>query len=155
MAASSEAALADRTLVITRILGAPRALVFKAWTQPEHLARWWGPRGFTLPECKVDFRVGGRFYMLMRSPEGTDHRLHGTYREIAPPDRLVCTWAWEDEDGRLGHETRLTVSFAEDGEKTRLTLHQAVFESVEARDSHDDGWTTCLERFAAYVEQAA
>jgi uncharacterized protein YndB with AHSA1/START domain len=155
MAASTEAAVADRTLVITRMLGAPRALVFKAWTHPEHLARWWGPRGYTLPECKVDFRPGGAFFMLMRSPEGTDHRLRGTYREITPPERLVCTWAWEDEDGTLGHETVLTVSFAEEGDKTKLTLHQAVFESVTARDAHNEGWTRCLERLAAYVEEAA
>ena len=93
--------------------------------------------------------------MLMRSPEGTDHRLHGTYREIAPPERIACTWAWEDENGQLGHETTLTVSFAEERGKTKLTLHQAVFETVESRDAHDDGWTTCLERFAAYVQQAA
>jgi uncharacterized protein YndB with AHSA1/START domain len=146
---------ADRTLTITRTLDAPRALAFKVWSQPEHLARWWGPRGFTLPECKVDFRAGGSFFMLMRSPEGNDHRLRGTYREIDPPARIACTWAWEDEDGKLGHETVLTVSFAEAGEKTRLTLHQAVFESLEARDSHNDGWTTCLERLAAYVAQAA
>jgi uncharacterized protein YndB with AHSA1/START domain len=153
--ASSSATVADRTLTITRTLDAPRALAFKVWTQPEHLARWWGPRGFSLPECKVDFRPGGAFFMLMRSPEGTDHRLRGTYREIAPPERIACTWAWEDEEGKLGHETMLTVSFAEDGAKTKLTLHQAVFESAAARDDHEDGWTTCLERLAAYIAQAA
>jgi uncharacterized protein YndB with AHSA1/START domain len=153
--ASSDTPVADRTLVITRVLDAPRELAFKVWTQPEHLARWWGPRGYTLPECKVDFRPGGAFYMLMRSPEGTDHRLRGTYRDIAPPERIACTWAWEDEEGKLGHETILTVSFAEDRGKTKLTLHQAVFESVQARDDHNDGWTTCLERLATYIEQAA
>ena len=153
--ASNDAPVADRTLIITRMLDAPRALVFKAWSQPEHLARWWGPRGFTLPECKVDFREGGAFFMLMRSPEGNDHRLRGMYQEIAPPERIACTWAWEDDAGQLGHETKLTVSFAEERGKTKLTLHQAVFESVAARDSHNEGWSTCLDRFAAYVEQIA
>jgi uncharacterized protein YndB with AHSA1/START domain len=155
MATASSSAVADRTLTITRTLDAPRALAFKVWSQPEHLARWWGPRGYTLPRCEMDFRPGGAFYLVMRSPEGTDHRLRGTYREIAPPERIACTWAWEDDEGKLGHETMLTVSFSEAGDKTRLTLHQAVFESLEARDAHNDGWTTCLERLAAYVAQAA
>jgi uncharacterized protein YndB with AHSA1/START domain len=157
--ASSSAAAgthaADRTLTITRTLDAPaRARVqgLVAARAPRALV---GPARLTLPECKVDFRPGGSFFMLMRSPEGNDHRLRGTYREIDPPTRIACTWAWEGEDGKLGHETMLTVSFADAGEKTRLTLHQAVFESVEARDSHNDGWTTCLERLAAYVAQAA
>jgi uncharacterized protein YndB with AHSA1/START domain len=153
--APADARVADRALTITRTLDAPRALVFKIWSQPEHLARWWGPRGFTLPECKVDFRPGGSFFMLMRSPEGTEHRVRGVYREIAPPERIACSWAWEDAEGKLGHETLLTVSFAEAGTKTRLTLHQAVFESDSARDAHEDGWTTCLERLAAYVHQVA
>jgi uncharacterized protein YndB with AHSA1/START domain len=147
--------VAERTLTITRTLDAPRTLAFKVWSQPEHLARWWGPRGFTLPRCEMEFRPGGAFYLVMRSPEGTDHRLRGVYREIAPPERIACTWAWEDDEGKLGHETILTISFAEAGEKTRLTLHQAVFESREARDAHQDGWTTCLERLAAYVQQVA
>jgi uncharacterized protein YndB with AHSA1/START domain len=156
--ASNRAAAADRTdrtLTITRTLDAPRALAFKVWSQPEHLARWWGPRGFSLPRCEMDFRPGGAFYLVMRSPEGTTHRLRGVYREIAPPERIACSWAWEDDEGKLGHETILTVSFAEAGERTKLTLHQAEFESVEARDKHQDGWTTCLERLAAYIAQAS
>jgi uncharacterized protein YndB with AHSA1/START domain len=99
----------------------------------------------------------------MRAPDGTDHRLRGTYREIVPPERIACTWAWEDADGTRGHETLLTVTFTEagteagaaPGAQTTLILHQAVFESQGARDAHEDGWTTCLERLAAYVRDAA
>ncbi len=156
MAAETDAVASapERVLVLTRVLDAPRALVFRAWTRPEHLVRWWGPKGFTAPSCQMDVRPGGAFRILMRSPEGTDHRVRGVYREIVEPERLVFTWAWEDEDGRLGHETVVTVTLAEQGAKTELTLHQAVFESVTARDSHKGGWTECLERLAEYLASA-
>jgi len=156
MAASPELVRepADRVLVITRVLDAPRTLVFKVWTQPEHLARWWGPTGFTLPDCKVELHEGGAFRCHMRSPEGSDHRMHGVYREIVAPERLSFTWSWIDEDGNPGHETLVTVLLeeaGEQGEKTRLTLHHAIFESESARDAHKGGWTECFERLAAYV----
>ena len=144
----------ERVLVITRVLEAPRALVFKVWTQPEHLVRWWGPTGFTLPDCKVELRKGGAFRCHMVSPENSHHHMHGAYQEILPPERLSFTWAWIDEDGKRGHETLVTVLLEEagaQGEKTRLTLHQAVFESETARDAHEGGWTQCFERLVAYV----
>ncbi len=144
----------ERVLVITRVLDAPRVLVFKVWTQPEHLVRWWGPSGFTLPDCKVELQEGGAFRCHMRSPEGTNHHMHGVYREIVAPERLSFTWAWIDEAGQRGHETLVTVLLEEagaQGEKTRLTLHHAVFESESARDAHNGGWTECFERLAAYV----
>ncbi len=156
MAAGTDAVAGapERVLVLTRLFDAPRALVFRAWTRPEHLVRWWGPKGFTTPSCEMDVRPGGAFRILMRSPEGTDHRLRGVYREIVEPERLVFTWAWEDEDGNPGHETVVTVTLAEQGARTELTLHQAVFESVTARDSHRGGWTECLERLAEYLASA-
>ncbi|MEO3430582.1 SRPBCC domain-containing protein [Pelagibius sp. CAU 1746] len=144
----------DRVLVITRVLDAPRALVFKVWTQPEHLVRWWGPKGFTLPDCTVELRPGGAFRCLMRSPEGTDHRMHGAFREIVEPEKVSFTWAWVDEEGHAGHETLVTVLLEEagaDGAQTKLTLHHAVFESESARDAHNGGWSECMERLAAYV----
>jgi len=153
--AASPVSPTGRELVITRILDAPRALVFKVWTQPEHVVRWWGPKGFTLPSYKADFRSGGAYRYLMRSPEGTEHRLVGTFREIFEPERLVFPFAWEDEEGKLGPETLVTVTLEEQGAKTKLTLHQAVFESVTARDSHNQGWSETLDRLAAYVKQAA
>src|SRR2546430_15569124 len=141
-------------LVITRVLDAPPRLVFKAWTEPERLVRWWGPQGFTTPSCKMDARPGGAFRFCMRSPEGTDHWLQGIYREVVEPRRLVFTWAWEDAQGKPGHETVVTVTFAEQGGKTKLTLHQAIFESVSARDAHQSGWASRPECLAAYLAKA-
>lgn len=144
----------DRVLVITRELDAPRALVFKVWSQPEHLVRWWGPQGFTLPDCTVEFHPGGAFRCLMRSSEGSDHRMHGVYREIVEPEKISFTWTWVDEEGEPGHETLVTVLLEEagtDGARTKLTLHQAIFESESARDAHNGGWSETMDRLAAYV----
>jgi uncharacterized protein YndB with AHSA1/START domain len=139
--------------VLERVLDAPRRLVFRAWTQPEHLVRWWGPHGFTLPSCKLDLRPGGEFRFHMRSAEGTDHRVRGTYLEVNEPERLAFTWAWEDENGQPKHQTQVTLTFEEVVGKTRLTLHQAVFESETARDAHGVGWSQSLERLAAALPE--
>jgi uncharacterized protein YndB with AHSA1/START domain len=101
----------------------------------------------------MDVRPGGTFRVCMRSPEGIEHWKQGIYREIVEPERLVFTFAWEDAEGRLGHQTVVTVTFAERGDKTELTLRQAVFETVEARKSHQRGWTSTLERFAEYLAE--
>jgi len=155
MAARSNAATesAERELLITRVFNAHRSLVFKAWTEPQHLVHWWGPQGFTLPSCTTDLRPGGTYRFCMRSPEGVDHWLQGIYREIMEPERLVFTYAFEDATGKPGHETLVTVTFAELGEKTKLTVHQAVFESVTVRDEHVRGWTEALDRLAGYLTQ--
>jgi uncharacterized protein YndB with AHSA1/START domain len=153
MAATADAATAttERELVITRVFDAPRRLVFKAWTAPEHLVRWWGPRGFTTISGRMDVRPGGAWFRSMSAPDGTEHRKHGVYREIVEPERLVFTYVTEDPKGNPGPETVVTVTFADLDGKTRLTLHHALFESVAARDSHRDGWTGCLERFAGHL----
>ena len=104
---------ADRTLTIVRNFDAPRELVFKAWSQPEHLVRWWAPKGFTTPSCEMEFRPGGSYRSVIRSPEGKEHRMRGVYHEVVPPERLVMTFAWEDEAGQPGHETLITVTFAD------------------------------------------
>ena len=144
---------AQPELVITRIFDAPRALVFRAWTEPERAALWWGPQGFTTISCRMDVREGGAWRLSMRSPEGTVHSKIGVYREIIAPERLVLTYAWEDAEGRPGRETLVTVTFAELGSKTRLTLHHQGFEGVASRDSHYGGWSSCMERFAAFLAQ--
>jgi len=146
---------AERELVVTRVINAPRRLVFKAWTQPEHVARWWGPQGFTTTYCNMDIREGGAYRFCMRSPQGTDHWKRGIYREIVEPERIVFTFAWENPDGTLGHELLTTVTFVEQGTKTLLTLRQKVFETVEQCDSHREGWTSTFGRFADYVSTLA
>src|SRR5438128_223514 len=145
---------ADLELVITRVFDAPRTLVFKAWTEPDRAARWWGPQGFTTVYCKMDLRPGGAYRVGMRSPEGREHWQRGVCREVVEPERLVFTFAWEDAEGKPGHETVVTVTFAEHGGKTKLTLHQAVFETFAAREAHRGGWASCLERFAEYLANA-
>jgi uncharacterized protein YndB with AHSA1/START domain len=142
---------ADRELVITRIFDAPRSLVFKAWTAPEHLMRWWGPHGFRVLSCEIDLRVGGAWRLSMRSPAGVVDRQQGVFREIVEPERLVFTYAFEDESGHAGHQTIVTVSFAEVGSKTRLTVHQALFETVTVCDDHVRGWGEALDHLAEYV----
>ena len=153
MAATADAAIvgAERELVITRVFDAPRRLVFKMWTAPEHLVRWWGPRGFTTISGRMDVRPGGAWVRHMRAPDGSEHRKHGIYREIVPSERLVFTYATEDAAGHSDPTTLVTVTFADLGGKTRLTLRQTLFESVAARDSHLSGWASCLERFAEYL----
>ena len=156
MAATTDAATAtaERELVITRVFNAPRRLVFKAWTEPEHLVRWWGPRGFTTISGRMDVRPGGTWFRAMRAPDGSEHRKCGVYREIVAPERLVFTYLSEDAGGNSAPETLVTVTFADLDGKTRLTLRQALFESIAARDLHRGGWTECLERFAEYLADA-
>lgn len=146
---------ADRTLVLTRLLAAPRSLVFQAWTQPGHLARWWGPAGFTLPTCEMDFRAGGAYRFCMRAPDGRDHWVWGVYREIVEPERLVFTWEREDEAGlRCQSSMVVTVTFAEQAGQTRLTLHQATFQTTADCADHHRGWKECLDRLADWTTQA-
>jgi uncharacterized protein YndB with AHSA1/START domain len=145
---------ADRELVVSRLIDAPRALVFRAWTQPEHIARWWGPQGYTTIFCDMDIRIGGRYRFGMRSPEGTEHWKVGVFRELVEPDRVVFTFAWEAPDGTLGHELLTTVIFTDQDGQTLLTLRQAEFETTDRRDDHGRGWTSCLERFAEYMKGA-
>jgi len=141
----------DVELTVTRVFDAPRETVFRAWTDPEQAALWWGPQGFTTISCEMDVRPGGAYRACMRSPEGTRHCRRGVYREVVTPERLVFTFAWEDAHGDPGHEMVVTVTFADIGGKTTLTLHQAVFETVAARDDHRRGWISTIERFAEYL----
>jgi uncharacterized protein YndB with AHSA1/START domain len=152
---SSAAKSAELELVITRIFDAPRKLVFNAWSEPDRMVRWIGPQGFTGTIVKMDARPGGAYRFHLRSPEGTDHWAQGVYREIVAPERLVYTWTWADKVGNPTRpETLVTVTFAEQGGKTKLTLHQAVFESVTARDAHETGWTSALDCLAEYLATA-
>jgi uncharacterized protein YndB with AHSA1/START domain len=109
--------------------------------------------------CPIDVRSSSTYRACIRAaspfpgetPEGQDHWMQGVYREIVEPERLVFTFAWEDEDGQPKHETLVTVTFAEQDSKTRLTFHQAIFESIESRDSHRSGWSECSDHLEAYL----
>lgn len=141
-----------RELVLTRIFDAPRALVFQAWTDPTRLAQWMGPRGFTATDLAHDLRPGGAWRTCLR-PDGGGEVLwqSGVYREVAAPERLVFTFAWDGPDGRPGHETLVTVTLADHAGKTKMTFHQAAFESAERRDSHEGGWNSAFDRLEEHL----
>jgi uncharacterized protein YndB with AHSA1/START domain len=151
---ASHSVTADRELIVSRMIDAPRALVFAAWTDPRQVPRWWGPKGYVTTFSEMDIRQGGAYRLCMRSPEGVDRWKRGVYREIVAPERIVFTFAWEDSVDLPGNELLTIVTFEEFGAKTRLTLKQHLFETVESRDSHETGWTSCLERFAEYMTTA-
>jgi uncharacterized protein YndB with AHSA1/START domain len=135
------------TLTITRSFIGPAALVFRAWTQAEHLVRWLGPRSHPAREVEVDFRVGGRWRACLRTPEGDDMWMGGTYREIDPPNRLAMTFAWDS----TGFETLVTIRLEEQGERTVMHFHQQPFVSTDSRDSHQEGWSSSFDRLAEFV----
>ena len=143
----------DRSLTITRVLDAPRSLVFAAWTDPQQAAQWWGPKGFTTVSNEMDVRVGGEWRRCVRSPEGDLHRSRGVYREIVAPERLVFTFTWVD-GGAPGHgpETIVTLSLIDlGGGRTELTLRQEAFETAAACAEHSIGWSGCLDRLAGHL----
>jgi uncharacterized protein YndB with AHSA1/START domain len=102
--------MTDNELVINRTFNAPRELVWKAWTEPERLIRWWGPKGFTAPSCTLDLRVGGTYLYCMRSLEGQDYWNTGVYREIVVPERIVCSDSFADEKGNVVPATHYDMS---------------------------------------------
>ena len=142
---------AERELVITRVFAAPRALVFEAWTDPRHAMSWWGPVDHPATHVEMDVRPGGRWRHRLTSPEtGQDLWHGGVFREVAAPERLVFTFAWEEE-GERGLETLVTVTFPEESGKTRMTFRQVPFQSVEERDGHRGGWTSTFDRLDRHL----
>jgi uncharacterized protein YndB with AHSA1/START domain len=143
----------ERVLVITRVLDAPPSLAFALWADPAHAKHWAGPRGFTATHVEGDLRPGGAWRACLRRDEnGEELWQGGVYREVVEPERLVFTFAWDGEDGRRGHETLITVTFAEHGAgKTKMTFRQAVFESVGQRDGHQGGWSSAFDRLAEHA----
>jgi uncharacterized protein YndB with AHSA1/START domain len=138
-------------LTITREIKAPRARVFAAWTDISQVSLWWAPRGFTLLECEIDLRPGGIWLRRMRGSDGRITVKHGVYREILPPERLVFTYNTQHPDGSIEPETVVTVTFADLGGRTQLTLHHCGFATEQAAIDHRGGWTSGLERFADFM----
>lgn len=116
----------DRQLVINRVFDAPRELVFEAWTDPKHLAQWWGPKGFTNTVHDIDIRPGGVWRYVMHGPDGVDYYNKIVYIEVVNPERLVYSHGGGDEDDSF----QVTVTFAEQGGKTKLTMRM-LFKSAE------------------------
>ena len=145
----------EKELALTRVFDAPRELVFKVWTDPKHVAQWWGPRGFTNPVCELDLRPGGAILIHMRSPDGIVYPMRGVFQEVVPPERLVFTSAALDSDGNPMFEVLTTVTFAEEGGKTKQILRARVIKKTAQAAPYlagmEAGWTQTLERLAAYV----
>jgi uncharacterized protein YndB with AHSA1/START domain len=121
----------NREVLLTRVFDAPRRLVFEAFTKPEHVARWYGCRGYTCPVCEIDLRVGGSYRYVARDPDGEEFGVRGTYREIAPPERLVCT---ERFDAYPDSEAVITMTLHEHEGKTMFSATIA-YESAAVRDA--------------------
>src|SRR6195256_2249833 len=119
----------DREIVLTRVFDAPRNLVFEAFTKPELLKRWYGPRGWSLATCDVDLKVGGGFRFVLRGPDGQEMGMRGVYREIVPPERTIHMESFDDFPG----ESQVTSVFTEQGGKTTLTA-TVLAPSQEIRD---------------------
>src|SRR5215216_287274 len=128
-----------------RVLQAPAAAVFRACTEPQELAKWWGPWGFTTPAIELDLRVGGRYRFAMQPPEGDLFHLTGEFREVDSPARLAYTFVWEppDPDDR---ETLVTLSFREVDGSTEVDLTQGVFATKARQALHEQGWRDSFER---------
>ena len=127
----SSSSTADRELVATRVFDAPRELVFKLWTDPEHLGKWWGPRGFTTTTASMDFRPGGVWRYCMHGPDGTDYENRVTYSEIVEPERICFKHGGADDIEPVSHET--TATFEDVGGKTKVTM-RLLFASAKHRD---------------------
>ena len=137
-------------LVLTRDIAAPRERVFAAWTDIRQASRWWAPHDVTPLTCEMDVRPGGAWRRRMRARDGTVVTKWGVYREVAAPERLVFTYRTESA-GVIDAETLVTVTFADLGDRTRLTLRHTAFESDAARRNHQGGWTSSLERLATFI----
>jgi uncharacterized protein YndB with AHSA1/START domain len=152
-------------LVITRIFDIPRELVWKAWTDPKHFMRWWGPKDFSAPFCEIDLRVGGKYLNCMRSPEGREYWTTGVYREIIPLEKLVYTDSFGDEEGNVVSatyygmspdfplETLVTVTFEDDDGKTKMTLKHTDLPAGEMSEQTGVGWNESFDKLAGSLRR--
>lgn len=146
----------DRELVATRMVEAPRRLVWGAWTSPEQLPHWMlGPEGWALPVCEIDLRPGGRWHFVWRGADGADMEMRGVYREIVPSERLVTTESW----GGDWPETLNTLVLTEEDGKTTMAC-TVLYPSKEARDAAlgtrmKEGWSASYDRLDEYLRKMA
>jgi uncharacterized protein YndB with AHSA1/START domain len=146
----------DREIVMTRVLDAPRELVFEAHSSCEHMSRWWGPRGYEFASCELDFRPGGRWRIVHRAPGGDEYGFRGEFREIVRPERIVWTFEWE---GMPGHVSVGILTLEEHDGKTTLTS-TSVFDTVQDRDGMlqsgaEKGAAESMDRLEEYLEVLA
>ena len=141
----------ERQMTLERVVDAPRELVWQAWTDERHAKFWWGPKGFEVVYLEMNVRPGGAWRKCMRGPDGREFWRNGVYQEVEELERLVFTYFTDDPNSRSDHETVVTLAFEEHDGKTKVTLHHQLFESAAAREAHQGGWTSALERLGEYV----
>jgi len=137
-------------LHLEKVVPASAERVFAACLDPDELAQWWGPAGFTSPGLDLDPREGGRYRIRMQPPEGEAFHLRGEFVEIDPPRRLAYTFEWEEPDPD-DRQTVATLSFLEHGEGTRLVLDQGPFATEARRALHETGWTETFDRLEQFL----
>jgi|SRR5579875_745141 len=161
---ANQAVVEAERMVITRVFDAPRELVWKAWTDPQYVMQWWGPKGFTAPVCRMDFRVGGKFLCCMRSPEGHEFWNAGEYHEIVPQEKIVSSMYFADAEGNrveaaeygIEHQAiedaRDVVLFEDLGNgKTKLTFIGNETAEDATKSGQAEGWSQILEKMAAVI----
>ena len=147
-------AQSDRlNLEIKRVVPAAPAVVFRAFSAPDELAKWWGPKGFTTPALDFNPRVGDRYRIEMQPPEGEAFYLTGEFREVDPQNRLAYTFIWEDPDPD-DVEMLAELSFRDLGESTEVVLTQGPFKTEARRELHRNGWTESFEKLEQLVSPA-
>ena len=139
---------------MTRVFEAPRSLVFKAWTEPERIKQWWGPRGFTIPSLDFEPEVGSSYRIEMQPPEGDRFYVAGEFRAVDPPARVAFTFAWEEPDPD-DVETLVELSFADLNGSTQLALRQGRFRTEDRRQLHRDGWSDSFDKLERLVSSRA
>ncbi len=144
---------AELTLRLERVLPAAPSVVFRAFSDPDELAKWWGPAGFTVPSLEFDPRVGDSYRIEMQPPEGEPFYLIGEFREVDPPARLDFTFEWEDPDPD-DVETLVELSFRDLGESTEVVLTQAPFKTEPRRELHRNGWTDSFDKLERLISQS-
>ena len=140
---------AKPSLTIKRRIAAPPAQVYAAWTDPQKLMQWFGPEGATMISAQTDARVGGRYHIVFRTPDGEEHDVSGTYSDVVPNERLTFSWMWRTLPERA---SKVTVTLKADGAGTLLTLFHEQFFDEPARDRHHEGWSGTMEKLARYLE---
>lgn len=144
-------------LTLTRDYAAPPELVFRAWTDPALLARWWGPKGFTNPVCELDPRVGGKLRIVMRSPAGDEYPMQGMIQEFLPSARLTFSNSAVDATGRVLLDGVTRVSFEAHAGGTRVTVHTRmtglVPEAPQMLAGMEAGWSGSLDKLDTYLQE--
>ncbi len=136
---------------ITRVLNADREKVFDAWTKPAQMKQWFCPPGFSVASAEADAHPGGAYRIGMKPSEGDVLYVSGKFVEVRRPEKIVFTWAWDEDDGP-GHESLVTIELTARGMKTELVLTHERLAGAESRDKHVHGWVGCLDNLATLLE---